>query len=307
MSLSSSRVAVPALKPSQLQFQLTAVLQQLAKDYPDELRWLLRDKYGWQPTAGAGMAFPTGAGPVAAELLADLRQLQAGVPVAYLIGWVEFLGCRIELHRRPLIPRPETEYWVERCLRTVPSELVQSDKQDEMGKPSPVAVLDLCCGSGCIGIAMLQHWPDCRVTFVDLDPAAVAQTRHNLALNHLAAERWQLQQGDLFSGLTARFGLILANPPYVDPFGSFSDSLRHEPSLALFAQSNGMAVIERIIFTAQKHLLAGGQLWLEFAADQAERVRKLAALAGWQVRVYPDQFGHDRYAVLTSAEPLIGE
>lgn len=278
----------------------------IVQEYPDELRWLLTEKYGIsrQEAAAVAQKFLTSGDEDTIEMLLrgtttqavqttlveqDLDALAEGMPVAYLIGWTDFLGCRIDLSLRPLIPRPETEYWVEKCIQEIKA-------QHNNGQT--LNILDLCCGSGCIGVALLKHVPHVNVSFVDIDNNALQQTRTNLALNDVSPEKWQLIESDLFSGVDGRFDLIVSNPPYVSQFGEFSPTVRFEPEKAIFAQDNGFEALEKIILVAQQHLKTEGSLWLEFAADQAERVQELAKNSHWSIRVKQDQFGRDRYAIL---------
>lgn len=282
-------------------------LTSFATENSDELRWLLTDKYQLSRQIAMELIEQLQRGAAAREVLqnvhnqlnaeqivdleSDFQQLVSGVPVSYLIGWIDFLGCRIDLSLRPLIPRTETEYWVEKCI----GQLQQHSDQS-------LHVLDLCCGSGCIGIALLKQLPNVHVTFSDIDPNAIRQTQLNLQLNHVPVSRWRTVEADLFSGVSAVYDLIVANPPYVSIFGEFSPSVHHEPAQAVFAQNNGLMVIEEIISHASEHLEVEGELWLEFAADQANRVQELAQNAQLKVRVKQDQFGRDRYAIMTKSE-----
>jgi release factor glutamine methyltransferase len=259
-----------------------------------ELRWLLEEKYRLSRAQAIELVEQFRAdGSIAPEYLQDVQMLAEGVPVAYVIGWSDFLGCHIDLSLRPLIPRPETEFWVEQCIA---ANLTIQRQQ-------PLRVLDLCCGSGCIGIAILKHLPNTHVTFVDIDPQMIEQTLLNIELNtstaHISEQRYAVVQSDLFSGVHGDFDVILTNPPYVSEFGEFSPTLKHEPAHALFAQKEGLAVIEQIFLTAKNHLNPNGELYVEFAADQAERVQQLGRDTGWRVRVFEDHFARDRYAICT--------
>ncbi|MBW7955886.1 peptide chain release factor N(5)-glutamine methyltransferase [Patescibacteria group bacterium] len=266
-------------------------LEEVVRQQPDEVRWLLEEKYHLSRAQALQTLQQLQVGDREAfrllpELSSDFDQLAQRVPVAYLIGFVEFLGCHIDLSHRPLIPRPETEYWVE--------QFIEQEKKEER----KLRVLDLCCGSGCIGVAVLSHLPNSSVTFVDINDSALQQVELNLQKNELDPKRWQVINSDLFSGINEKFDVILTNPPYVSEFGQFSPSVLHEPKNAIFAQNNGFKLIEKIILGADKVLKTEGQLWLEFAFDQAQRVQEQAKKCEWQVRVFSDQFGQDRYAIL---------
>jgi release factor glutamine methyltransferase len=262
--------------------------QSLAASHPDELRWLLEEKYGWRrEQVTAFLASPHQDLPD--QVRSDFDELAQGVPVAYLIGWVKFLGTHIDLRYRPLVPRPETEYWVELFL-----------KRHEAQQKHPLKVLDLCSGSGCIGAAVLKNFPSAVVDAVDISERALKQTTHNLRLIDPEQKRWKVVNSDLFSAVTAEYDIILSNPPYIDIYGSYSGDLQHEPKDALFAQNGGLMLIERTLKEVKNHLKAQGELWLEFAADQAERVVACATENQLAAEVHTDQFGRERFAIITS-------
>src|SRR5258708_4979109 len=117
-------------------------------------RWLLRDRYKISESeivekTSTGFA-PENFPEITDQLRDDMRRLDGGEPIQYVIGWVPFLGCTIDLSLKPLIPRPETEFWTEKVMKET--------LKREMGD-SELRALDLCCGSGCIGIALLKHVP----------------------------------------------------------------------------------------------------------------------------------------------------
>ena len=177
------------------------------------ITWLLKDKYH-QSTEKLDFD------QLAPELLHDLKRLQQGEPLAYVIGWVDFLGCRIDLSKKTLIPRPETEYWVEQAIRKVlnfPNYAPQKS----------LRVLDLCCGSGCIGIAILKHLPNVTTDFVDTDPNAVTQTEQNLQLNHCDQNRTHVFCAHLFESCSGEYDFIFSNPPYVSDSGEVGDETKY--------------------------------------------------------------------------------
>jgi release factor-specific protein-(glutamine-N5) methyltransferase len=238
----------------------------------DDVRFLLKDKYNLTDGAVA---------PVGLE--DDLERLKTGEPLAYVIGWTPFLGCHIDLSFKPLIPRPETELWVEKVIQEVEE------------KQAPLRVLDLCCGSGCIGIAVAKHLPQSMIDFVDINPSAIEQTEINIGKNAIEEQRTKTYLSDLFSDVPkVEYDLILANPPYVDPFGEFSHDLRFEPEQSLFAQKNGLALIERIISDSKKYLKMGGKLVLEFGKGQESEVERMLKEEGWKQCI----FGKDQYDVV---------
>lgn len=249
-------------------------------------RWLITDKY-------------QGHTPEPAQLVADLARLHEGEPLAYVIGWVNFLGLKIDLSCKTLIPRPETEYWVGEVMKEAGPTLLATDSH-------PVRMLDLCCGSGCIGLALWKHLsasqPQLSIDFVDNDPRAIQQTKLNIELNQLPAAQLHVRLGNLFEGGSGEYDLIVTNPPYVPISGEVGPETVHEPQHAIFAQKDGLELIYQIILKGQKFLKKAGKLYLEFGEGQGLRIAQLAKEAGWascEIRV--DQFGVERWAVLERA------
>ena len=154
-----------------------------------ETRWLLNEKY-------SGIKTP--------EFFADLERLERGEPLAYIIGWVDFLGCRIDLSARPLIPRPETEFWVEKAILNIQRDYHVSSGRSIHGSlkkntPTQKRVLDLFAGSGCIGISLLKHLPHAIVDFGEKDPRMCEQIKKNIAQNNIDPTRARIIQTDVFS------------------------------------------------------------------------------------------------------------
>jgi len=270
---------------------------------PQDLHWLIQDKYKGDILAPG--------------LAADKKRLEDGEPLAYVIGWVPFLNCQIDLSLRTLIPRPETEFWVGEVIKELKTGAIKSvDVAGSLGE-EPIHILDLCCGSGCIGIALLKNLPNVTVDFVDISEVAIQQTKINLQKNDdekkSLSKRARTMVSDLFTQLPAQpqaensayndsqnqYDLIVCNPPYVDLFGDFAPEVAYEPAQALFAQNHGLALIEQIINHSKKYLKLGGKLILEFGKGQEDEIAKLSQRAGWEhADFYDDQFGVKRWAAL---------
>ncbi len=219
---------------------------------------LIRDKYD---------------GDEGAEHAVDLARLSAGEPLAYVIGWMPFLGLRIGLDSRPLIPRPETEWWTEALVKRL----------EERFGDTPFGFLDLCAGSGAIGLAVLLNLPNARVTFGELEPEHVALIRKNIEENGLDADRAVVRESDLFEAFPfgERFDVIAANPPYVPAHRALDKSVADfEPPRALFAGADGLDLIRRIALEAASRLNPGGELWLECDIENIEEAERLLAERG---------------------------
>ncbi len=229
-----------------------------------ESSWLLNEKYG---------------GKESDEFLKDLLRLKEGVPLAYVIGWTPFLGTKIWLDTKPLIPRPETEFWVEKAIKEI---------------KSGSKILDLCAGSGCIGISILKHVPESIVHFAEIVDDHHQTIRKNIRENGIDVERTKQIGGNLFEYVNDKYDFILTNPPYIDPKLSnrIEESVKiHEPKEALFGGKKGMEIIERIIHGAPKFLKVGGVLYIEHEPEQVNAIKALAP----QSEIFEDQFGVKRY------------
>jgi release factor glutamine methyltransferase len=259
-----------------------------------DIAWLLKEKYQ---------------GVESAAFHADCAQLAAGVPLGYLIGHVPFLDCTIYLDSHPLIPRPETEYWVELAINAIIQNLRGRTPQ----------ILDLCAGSGAIGVAVAKTIPHAHVTLAEIDPAHLPTIKRNVDLNVPTHGVIEIIESDLFSALhldTAissfddfhkqdhGFDYILTNPPYIDAAAGTIDAnvAAHEPHLALFGGEAGMEVITRIIQASRAYLQPTGQLWIEHEPAQKDAVLNLGVHYGFTVVTHPDQYGVARFSVLSVAQ-----
>lgn len=255
-------------------------------NHPQERVWLLRDKYG----LSAAQIDHTPFEKLPLEVVTDVARLVVGEPLAYVIGWVPFLDFRIDLRKRTLIPRPETEFWVAKLMK------------EGVGKREPSRILDLCCGSGCIGISLARRWPNAQVIASDISADAVEQTRLNCELLRVGNVR--VVSSDLFAELHTEppFDLIVTNPPYLDPEVPHPAELRYEPDLALYAKDHGSEIVRRILSEAGERLVSAGQIWLESGEDQQELLESLAIEYGWKIMPITDQFGKFRGIISSKNE-----
>lgn len=191
------------------------------------------------------------------------------VPLQYLTKGVSFLGHAFYVDERVLIPRPETELLAEHCIKRL------------QAIPQPM-VLDLCCGSGCLGISIALGCPHATVHGADLSAKALAVSRYN-------AERLSapvtFHQGDLFDALPSdlAFDLIVSNPPYIPAAEclTLQQEVLQEPAMALDGGTDGLDFYRAITQTAPKHLRSGGRLLMEVGWNQAQEVLSLMTAAGF--------------------------
>lgn len=189
------------------------------------------------------------------ELEQMVRQRVRGIPLEQIVGWAEFGGLRIAVEPGVFVPRRRTELLLHQALRLAP--------------PQPV-IVELCCGSGALALAVASTLPQVELYATDIDPAAVRCAGRNLA--GLAG----VLQGDLFeplpTSLVGRIDLLLANAPYV-PTGSIPlmppEARLYEPLVALDGGSDGLDVQRRIIAGARRWLAPNGRLLVETSRSQA--------------------------------------
>lgn len=281
-------------------------------------QWLLEEKYGGKEIA----AFEE-----------DRKRLAKGEPLGYVIGWQPFLGLKIHLDSHPLIPRPETEWWVEQLLEKIGgSEIIETlgagaARQLQRRRAAAlqfaparvsaasggasrhvldnfasanVKFLDLCAGSGAIGCAALARLPNARVYFGEIDPAHGATILKNIRENNLDESRAEVRIGDLFESFgDMQFDIIAVNPPYI-PSGRTLDAsvADYEPSQALFSGTDGLDLIRRIAAELPHRLNKGGEAWIEVDSAHATLACALFTDQGLKAEVLTDQYGRPRILVI---------
>lgn len=226
----------------------------------------------------------------------DQNRLKQGEPLAYVIGHIPFLDTKIFLDSKPLIPRTETEFWTEKLLTAI-----------RLKNPaSPPRILDLCSGSGCIGVALAKNLPTATITFAEIEPQHLhtieKNLRYNLSLKTTPLPaRYRLLVSDLFSGLahTDKFDYIATNPPYIDPaLNRTAETVKlFEPPAALYGGKLGLELIKGIISEAKAHLTSSGEVWLEHEPEQSMTIQSLAQ-PDFFVSTHTDQYGVQRYSRL---------
>jgi len=205
-----------------------------------------------------------------ADLAAMVDRRAAGLPLEHVLGWAEFCGLRIAVDPGVFVPRRRTEFLVHQAA----------------ARPGTV-VVDLCCGSGAVGAALVAALDRVELYAVDVDPAAVRCARRNVA-----AAGGQVYEGDLYEPLPAtlrgRVDVLVANAPYVptDAVGLLPPEARiHEPRVALDGGADGLDVLRRVIAAAPLWLAPGGYLLVETSERQAPQTVETVARNGLIPRV----------------------
>ncbi|HAV86677.1 50S ribosomal protein L3 N(5)-glutamine methyltransferase [Stutzerimonas balearica] len=185
------------------------------------------------------------------------RRIEERVPAAYLLGEAWFCGLPFIVDDRVLVPRsPIAEYIERQFAPWLPK--------------TPARILDLCTGSGCIGIACAYEFPDAEVVLADLSYEALEVANLNIEQHELEGRVYTVQS-DGFDGLPGqRFDLIVSNPPYVDleDFASMPDEYQHEPELGLACGDDGLDLVRRMLAEAADHLTDDGLLVVEVGNSQ---------------------------------------
>ena len=204
-----------------------------------------------------------------------LERRLKGEPVAYLIGEWEFYGLTLDITRDVLIPRPDTETLVERGILFA------------RNFPEGARVLDLCAGSGCIGLAIADNCPNTHVILAEWSEDALRVCRQNIRRIGLTRQADPVQVDALEPPprLLRDFGLILCNPPYIPTLevGRLDPSVRdYEPHIALDGGEDGLKFYRAVAKKWKRALKSGGKLIFEVGYDQAPAVEYILAENGYQ-------------------------
>lgn len=193
-----------------------------------------------------------------------VRRMNERIPVAYLVGEAWFAGLPFTVDRRVLVPRSPL------------AELIVGGFDGLLSRP-PARILDLCTGSGCIGIACAMRFPESVVDLADIDAGALEVARCNID-RHRLGDRVRAIQSDLFDAIEGEYDLIISNPPYVsdEEVAALPEEYHHEPVLGLRTGDDGTEMPMRILEQAAAHLAPGGTLIMEVGHGWAELDRRCA-------------------------------
>lgn len=215
-----------------------------------------------------------------------LNRLAMDEPIQYILGYTEFMGERFKVTTDTLIPREETSGIIELA-------------HDLLSKNPQAKVLDIGTGTGILAIMIKKKYPQTSVKALDISKAALAVAKENAAALNVDVE---FVQSDLLNTIAdnEKFDLILSNPPYIssDELALMDESVKkYEPSLALFAEENGLGIYQRLASNIAQYLQAKGQLIFEIGFKQGEAVKQIfeQAFPKAKVEILTDFNQLDRY------------
>lgn len=254
-------------------------------------RELLAFVTGKSPAALMAMQTLYASEPVARQYLELAGRVLAGEPLAYILGQWDFYGLHLTVTPDVLIPRDDTMAVVDLAL------------EQRFQMPKNPRILDLCTGSGCIGLVLASQLKDARVTLADLSPKALKVAKKNAADLRLTG-RVSCFQADAFvpaDKFLGQFDLIISNPPYVttEDMKTLQRSVRdYEPHMALDGGEDGLDFYRAIAENYTSALKPGGFLALEFGMGQGDDVCRILERFDYEILRLKEDTGHITRAVL---------
>ena len=211
----------------------------------------------------------------------NIKRLNNGEPVQYIVGNVSFYGNIIDVDKRVLIPRFETEELVENTIKYIKKYNYNS-------------IVDIGTGSGCIAITIKKIFPSMLVDAVDISKDALALAQSNSVKNDTLINFYE---GNLLNPLNKKYDIIISNPPYIAYDEKIMDIVKNnEPHLALYADNNGLYYYEEILKNVSNYINKNGLIAFEIGYDQAEKIKQIVQkyLNNYNIEIKKDMTGKDR-------------
>ena len=217
------------------------------------------------------------------------KHIEKNVPLSHLAGFEYFYDRKFKVTKDVLSPRMETEELIYKVI-----EYIKSINKNN------IKILDLCTGSGIIGITLRKElgFKSVEVVASDISEEALKVAKENAIMNEAEVK---FIQSDIFENINEKFDIIVSNPPYIaynDKITMEDNVLNYDPHLALFAEEDGMYFYREIVENAKEYLEEDGLVFFEIGYDQREKILKLANENGFKAEVYKDINGRDRMAIL---------
>ncbi len=225
----------------------------------------------------------------------DIQKLANGTPIQYIINKQEFMGLEFYVDKNVLIPQPDTEILVE--------EVINICKEQNANKK--IKILDLCTGSGAIGVSIANNIKNCEMTLLDISYDALKIAQRNSVIVETIGDSQKSNiktiQSDLFEKIEEKFDIIVSNPPYIETktIQTLDKEVQMEPKLALDGGEDGLELYRRIIKEAYKYLNNNGTLALEIGYNQKDKVINLIKASNMYKDIYSkkDLSNNDRIVV----------
>ena len=217
------------------------------------------------------------------------KHIEKNIPLSHLAGFEYFYDRKFKVTKDVLSPRMETEELIYKVI-----EYIKSINKNN------IKILDLCTGSGIIGITLRKELESKSLEVVasDISEEALKVAKENAIMNEAEVK---FIQSDIFENINEKFDIIVSNPPYIaynDKITMEDNVLNYDPHLALFAEEDGMYFYREIVENAKEYLEEDGLVFFEIGYDQREKILKLANENGFKAEVYKDINGRDRMAIL---------
>ena len=222
----------------------------------------------------------------------ELIEIVNGKPIQYITNQQEFYGQEFYVDENVLIPQPDTEILVE--------EVINISKQIENSSQS-LNILDICTGSGCIGISLANNIASSKITLSDIskDALEVATKNANKLIGNLS--NIKLLESDMFEEIEEEFDIIVSNPPYIsfEELQDLDEQVKDEPVIALFGYEDGLGFYRILIEESHKYLSDDGYLCMEIGYNQKQAVIDLLKENGNYKNIYSkkDLSGNDRIVI----------
>ena len=217
------------------------------------------------------------------------KHIEKNVPLSHLAGFEYFYDRKFKVTKDVLSPRMETEELIYKVI-----EYIKSINKNN------IKILDLCTGSGIIGITLRKElgFKSLEVVASDISEEALKVAKENAIMNEAEVK---FIQSDIFEDINEKFDIIVSNPPYIaynDKITMEENVLNYDPHLALFAEEDGMYFYREIVENSKEYLNKDGMIFFEIGYDQREKILKLANENEFKAEVYKDINGRDRMAIL---------
>ncbi len=208
-------------------------------------------------------------------------------PIQYAIGNVPFLDVTINVDERALIPRFATELLVHKLIKYIKDNGLEETR-----------MVDICSGSGCIGITLKKAYPNSHVILIDKSPEALSLAKENAILNNVDLEF--LESDILKDEINGEYSIVVSNPPYVRLDEEVSNNTKYEPKMALYPGDDELLFYKRILEISKKHVTENFIIAFEIGALQGERIENLAKehFPNARILLEKDYENFDRYVFI---------